>query len=610
MHPQIGRLQALTLVGLLGLALSMVEAGTPSLKSTRPTVERDINAVSATRTNRPRRHISQATQVIQPLAQAEPRRRAFDIPAQDLGPALRALADAAGLRLVVPPEMVARRRTPGVSGTYTPEEALERLLAGSALRYRFTDATTVTLERAVAQEEIPVPLSPVTVTARRAATPIANIPGSVQVIEQEAIQEQSHAHRTLQDVLPRLVPGLNLGIPEVNDGTGGGPPVRGRPALVLYNGVPVNTLTRFSAGDSLLLLDPDNVERIEVVRGANATFGFGAAGGIINIITPTGKDQPLTVRSKLGTSVNPVRLGESLSPDTSHRVLAGYGPFDVSLGFAYQFRNSTFDPAGTRVALQEEYHAYGLDGSLGYDLGRAGQLRLAGTFYHRDVTDDFQPDEEGIRNVRFQKAMRQPGGDENFRRNSTLALSYDVGGLFLGSSANATFFHQRYDLESFTCCGAGNVRDQQDERFGVRTSIKTPIRVLGGTTVTYGFDFLRNTAFDPQIDLATGQIERTFQPDVAQHTYAGFAQVEVPIGDFLFSGGVRHEEIRQRVGSGVNVCGTLLQGAMSPTRTSRCSISAWCISSTTIPTSAAAPAFWRSCSPAGYALCVIIAHGS
>jgi len=122
MHPQIGRLQALTLVGLLGLALSMVEAGTPSLKSTRPTVERDINAVSATRTNRPRRHISQATQVIQPLAQAEPRRRAFDIPPQDLGPALKAFADAAGLRLVVPPEMVAGRRTPGLSGPYTPTD--------------------------------------------------------------------------------------------------------------------------------------------------------------------------------------------------------------------------------------------------------------------------------------------------------------------------------------------------------------------------------------------------------------------------------------------------------------------------------------------------------
>lgn len=422
----------------------------------------------------------------------------------------------------------------------------------------------VALPWAAAPEETPILIPPVTVTGRRVATPISNIPGSVQVIEREEIQQQSRAQRTLQDLLPRLVPGLNLGIPEVNDGTGGGPPIRGRPPLVLYNGVPVNTLTRFSAGDALLLIDPDNVERIEVVRGANAIYGFGAAGGIINIITPTGKDQPLTFRSEIGTSFNPVRLGGSLSPDISLRALAGSGPFDSSLGFAYRFKNSSFDPEGNRVALQEEFNAYSLDGSLGHDLGRAGRLRFFGTFYHRDVTDDFQPDFNGIRKVRFQEAERQPDGDKNFRQNYTLALSYDVDGLWLGSAANVTLLHQRYDLESFTCCGAGNVRDQKDQRLGVRTSIRTPIRVLGGTTVTYGFDFLRNTAFDPQIAVATGQIERAFQPDVAQNTFAGFAQIEVPIGDFLFSGGVRHEEIRQRIKSGVNVRGEPLQGGDVP----------------------------------------------
>jgi hypothetical protein len=43
---------------------------------------------------------------------------------------------------------------------------LQRLLAGSGLSYRFTDATTVTLERTVAQEASPVPLAPVTMTGK------------------------------------------------------------------------------------------------------------------------------------------------------------------------------------------------------------------------------------------------------------------------------------------------------------------------------------------------------------------------------------------------------------------------------------------------------------
>ena len=43
---------------------------------------------------------------------------------------------------------------------------MQRLLAGSGLSYRFTDATTVTLERTVAQEASPVPLAPVTMTGK------------------------------------------------------------------------------------------------------------------------------------------------------------------------------------------------------------------------------------------------------------------------------------------------------------------------------------------------------------------------------------------------------------------------------------------------------------
>jgi iron complex outermembrane recepter protein len=299
------------------------------------------------------------------------------------------------------------------------------------------------------------------------------------------------------------------------------------------------------------------------VRGANATYGFGAAGGIVNIITPTGKDKPLTIRSEVGASFNPVKIGDSIGGDTSHRVSAGYDAFDFSLGFAYQLKNSDFNPVGGRVALQEEFDAYGLGGSLGYDLGDAGQLRLSGTFYYRDVTDDFLP-EGGIRKVRFGEAVRQDPGDRNFRQNYTLSLSYDVDDLFLGSKANVTLFHQRYDLENFTCCDEGNVRDQEDERQGVRTSLRTPVPALDKTSVTYGFDFLRNTAFEPRRDLATGQIERVFQPDVEQNTYAGFAQLEVPAGDFVFTGGVRHEEIRQHIESGVNLLGAPLQGGDVP----------------------------------------------
>lgn len=80
-----------------------------------------------------------------PLQQSTPQTIAFNIPAQDLGGALNAFADRAGLRLLFPSNLVAGRRSAGLAGSLTRNQALTRLLAGSGLTYRFTSANTVTI---------------------------------------------------------------------------------------------------------------------------------------------------------------------------------------------------------------------------------------------------------------------------------------------------------------------------------------------------------------------------------------------------------------------------------------------------------------------------------
>lgn len=69
----------------------------------------------------------------------------FNIPAQDLGSALTLFSDRAGLRLLLPSSVVGGKRSASVSGTLTREQALERLLGGTGLTYRFPDANTVTI---------------------------------------------------------------------------------------------------------------------------------------------------------------------------------------------------------------------------------------------------------------------------------------------------------------------------------------------------------------------------------------------------------------------------------------------------------------------------------
>lgn len=57
----------------------------------------------------------------------------FDIPAGELGPAIRAVVRKAGGSVSIPEQLLLGRRTPGVSGQLRPREALERLLTGTGL---------------------------------------------------------------------------------------------------------------------------------------------------------------------------------------------------------------------------------------------------------------------------------------------------------------------------------------------------------------------------------------------------------------------------------------------------------------------------------------------
>src|SRR6185436_20767385 len=76
---------------------------------------------------------------------AGPARLATDIPAQELGSALRTLAKERDFQIVYASEDVAGRQTAGARGTFTELEALQELLDGTGMTYRLLDERTVTV---------------------------------------------------------------------------------------------------------------------------------------------------------------------------------------------------------------------------------------------------------------------------------------------------------------------------------------------------------------------------------------------------------------------------------------------------------------------------------
>ncbi|MCA0302770.1 MAG: TonB-dependent receptor [Proteobacteria bacterium] len=140
-------------------------------------------------------------------------------------------------------------------------------------------------------------LNPVVVTATRSERTLVDQPMSVTVVDKKEI-EQTPA-QSLDDVI-RTVPGVNLPLtasyqvhPTANfismRGLGGGHHIVR--ALVLLDGIPIND--PFFGYVQWNRVPMDNIERVEIVRGAGASmWGNYAMGGVINIVTRTpGKQQ-------------------------------------------------------------------------------------------------------------------------------------------------------------------------------------------------------------------------------------------------------------------------------------------------------------------------------
>ena len=137
-------------------------------------------------------------------------------------------------------------------------------------------------------------LDTIAVIGTRTEVPVQDKPASVSVLDEEQLEKK--APESIAELL-RDVPGI-----QVVDSTAPGTKrlsIRGessRRVTVLVDGQEITDHTTFGTP---ILVDPANVERIEVLRGpASVLHGAKAIGGVVNIVTKKGADKP--VQAEIG----------------------------------------------------------------------------------------------------------------------------------------------------------------------------------------------------------------------------------------------------------------------------------------------------------------------
>ncbi len=277
----------------------------------------------------------------------------FDIPAGSLANSLNALARQAGLTLSVQPSLVTDKEAAALKGSQTAEQALQAVLAGSGLVYRFTGDASFTVE---AQSERGVStLAPVTVYGAKTTSSLEDTTTSVGVVSSETLEQRDirtfrEAFRTLGNVMDGDWTDAGFVIRGVNSEglTPGGDPL----ASLYIDGVrqTVNGARRGARGTW-------DVEQIEVYRGPQSTLsGRASLAGAVYLKTKDPTFEPEAAAKVSAGSLDTregavMASGPLVDNELAYRIAAEYQSSKSDINYPTYERFDSYDEF-----VEDEYY--------------------------------------------------------------------------------------------------------------------------------------------------------------------------------------------------------------------------------------------------------------
>lgn len=351
-------------------------------------------------------------------AAAAPAKKVFDLPAEAATEALRKFSAQSGAEVVFAADAPAGIRTNAVRGEFSPAEAIDRLLAGTGLKATRDEASGAFMVNRAADPNAPRAAAPAVRPARddngdeqvvqldaftvstardrgyratnsvsgsRVATPVRDLPSSVQVVTPEFLRDQNAVK--FEDFAPYL-------------GLTAQSTIEGRYSIRGFSTI-ASKRDGFNVSDNAIH-DTFWMERLEVVKGPSSLlYGITPPGGLINAISkrPQAR-QSTTVRATIG------------SFDTYRGDLDTTGTLATTSRGRLLYRVSAFASEGDTHRDNETISRQGLAPSLTWEITPATTLWLNARYFHDDSL-------EGGQNwpINFDQTAILPGVDRGFSQN-------------------------------------------------------------------------------------------------------------------------------------------------------------------------------------------------
>jgi iron complex outermembrane recepter protein len=394
------------------------------------------------------------------------------------------------------------------------------------------------------------------ITGTRTPKAVDKIPGAITVITPAEVQRSLALTEDNTAILAKSVPGYAESNQTLNTL---GETMRGRVALYLFDGIPQSTPLRDGSRNATFT-DMSTVERIEVIGGASASEGIGAAGGVINYISrrATRPGLHFNVGGRLGTQFRDDSGIWGLKGDVSYMG----GGIDAFLAAAYVDRGMTYDARGRRIGLSAssslaDSTQTNLFAKIGTEFGAddAQRIEVTASWFQLEGKNNYHyvpgnralgiPDtaEPGPQLVNGIDVLRP-----DFNDFKQAALNYRHGDL-LGGSLTATAYIARQamrfpgdngaDRQDPLIAPIGTLVDQSEvlsKKYGLRTSFTRPDFLLDGLELRLGVD-----AVHDQTQQRLALTDRVWVPPMNYDSIGPYVQLSYDIGPITVSGGLRHE---------------------------------------------------------------------
>lgn len=444
--------------------------------------------------------------------------------------------------------------------------------SSGAGRRIFGVALTVALPMTTVWAEDGPQVEEIVVRASRMPVSVADYPGSLTVIDEQALGRQAALSQDIGSVLANIVPGFSTtpGSASSFDTT-----LRGRSAVVLVDGVPVSPTLR-QAGRDIASIDISAIERIDVIRGASAIYGNGGAGGVINYLTKRPHNEGVEFTSKAGLGVSLTHLGDSERPSFMQSVAGKTGAVDFVGSASYEKIQSFYDADGDRIPPAQtgngglpDSQITNLFGKIGVDFGQQ-RIEASALYYDQAQDTDYFTTPGDLRTRGKATATRgtaNPLTEDEGNKNLVVNTVYSHADVF-GSTLRLQGYYQKveqmfeYDPLRF----GGTQSEIESEKIGGRIDIDTPFHIgnVAGSAL-WGLDYNNDKTVQTMTD------GRIFVPELNQDALAYFLQLEIKPTSWLdIQAGVRYETFDVDVASfrslrsGVLVLGGTLDYSTTP----------------------------------------------